>query len=68
MGSPENRHASSIIQRSSCVYVFWNIYVYTYMWVTTINDKRGYGFERKQRGVYERDGREDREERNDVIV
>lgn len=40
-----------------------DIYVYTYMHITTINVKRGYKVERDKGGVYERLWREERKEK-----
>lgn len=43
---PEDTYTSIIIQIEKGI--FWNIYSYIYMNITTISDKENYEFERKQ--------------------
>lgn len=43
-------------------------YRYIYVHVTTVNEKRGYNYEREQGRAYGRFGREEREKRNYIIL
>lgn len=52
MVSSENKYPINLIQTKEVI--FQNIYVYTYMLVTTINQNKGHIFEREQLEAYGR--------------
>lgn len=63
MVSPAHTHrCANIIQTEQAT--FRNIHVYTHMHVTTINEKRGHGFEREKGGFGSRKGKRE----NDIII
>lgn len=68
VGRPENKYTSNIIQTEQCVYVFWSISVYTYMWVTTMTKQAISVKENKGGRVYKRDGKKDMEGRIIIIL
>lgn len=66
MFSPENQHTS--IHYTDRLGDIRNIYVYTYIHVIVIHDKRGNDFEKEKRRVYRRVWREERQGVNDVTL
>jgi hypothetical protein len=56
-------HTSNIIRTKKII--FRNIYVYTYIHIIIISEKRGHKFEREQAEVY---GKEEREERGGEML
>lgn len=56
MVSPEHIYTSNIIQSEQIVLKHLGMYVstYTYMFVTTINERRGHEFESDQGSIYGR--------------